>query len=283
MKKKRKVNLLSVFCILLCLIGLGVMLYPTANDYYLRWEAVREIEKYNEVVEGMKADYSEIWAAAEEYNRLLAEGNEFTVSVSPEYREYISQFLNVQGTGMMGYISIPKINIYLPIYQGTQESALQAGVGYWIGTSLPTGGPSTHCVLTAHTGLVKAKMFTDLDQMENGDTFQLTVLDRVLTYQVDQILVVEPDDFEPLEIVQGEDYVTLYTCTPYGINTHRLLVRGTRIPTPLESAPLAAEIQASLMMPILIAVLVLILILAIFLFRRRRKKKKAAETKQETQ
>ncbi len=274
MKKKRKINLLSVFCVLLCLIGLGVMLYPTANDYYLRWEAVREIEKYNEVVEGMRADYSEIWAAAEEYNRLLAEGNEFTVSVSPEYREYISQFLNVQGTGMMGYISIPKINIYLPIYQGTQESALQAGVGYWIGTSLPTGGPSTHCVLTAHTGLVKAKMFTDLDQMETGDTFQLTVLDRVLTYQVDQILVVEPDDFEPLEIVQGEDYVTLYTCTPYGINTHRLLVRGTRIPTPVDSTPLAAEVQASLMMPILIAVLVLILLLAIFLFRRKRKEKK---------
>ena len=133
---------------------------------------------------------------------------------------------------MMGYIDIPKISVHLPIYQDTEESALQAGAGFWLGTSLPTGGPSTHCVLTAHNGLVRAKMFTDLDQLEIGDTFSLTILDRVLTYEVDQILVTEPEDISPLQIVEGEDYVTLYTCTPYGVNTHRLLVRGHRIPTP---------------------------------------------------
>ena len=183
------------------------------------------------MTQGEEADYSELWAAAEDYNRRLAEkDNQF--AVSEEEMEEISGLLNPLGTGMMGHIDIEKISVHLPVYQGTEESALQAGAGWWIGTSMPTGGPGTHCVLTAHTGLVRAKMFTDLDQMEEGDTFSLTVLDRVLTYEVDQILITEPEEIEPLLIVDGEDYCTLYTCYPYGVNTERLLVRGHRIPTP---------------------------------------------------
>lgn len=228
----RKPRPSTVAIALLALIGLGIMLYPALNDMFSRWMAQQEIAQYNQVAEAEQADYSDLWAAAEEYNRKLAETGSFAGSVSAEQQQEVSGLLNPLGTGMMGYIEIPKINVRLPIYQGTEERALQAGAGFWIGTSLPTGGPSTHCVITAHNGLVRAKMFTDLDQLEEGDTFSLTVLDRVLTYQVDQILTTTPDDLEPLQIVEGQDLVTLYTCTPYGVNTHRLLVRGHRIPTP---------------------------------------------------
>lgn len=233
-KKKKKPQWPTIAAVLLLLVGLGVMLYPTASDMYNRWIAQEEIAQYNQVMEAEAADYSELWAAAEAYNRRLAETGTFGGSIGTEETQEVSGLLNPLGTGMMGYIDIPKINIHLPVYQGIEESALQAGAGYWLGTSLPTGGESTHCVLTAHNGLVRAKMFTDLDQMEVGDTFTLSILDRVLTYEVDQILVTEPNDLSALQIVQGEDLVTLYTCTPYGVNTHRLLVRGHRIPTPEE-------------------------------------------------
>ena len=227
----KKPRLSTVLVGVLFLVGAGVMLYPTMSDLYVRRQLQKELAQYNQVTQGEEADYSELWAAAEAYNRRLAEkDNQF--AVSEEEMEEISGLLNPLGTGMMGHIDIEKISVHLPVYQGTEESALQAGAGWWIGTSMPTGGPGTHCVLTAHTGLVRAKMFTDLDQMEEGDTFSLTVLDRVLTYEVDQILITEPEEIEPLLIVDGEDYCTLYTCYPYGVNTERLLVRGHRIPTP---------------------------------------------------
>lgn len=227
----KKPRLSTVLVGVLFLVGAGVMLYPTMSDLYVRRQLQKELAQYNQVTQGEEADYSELWAAAEDYNRRLAEkDNQF--AVSEEEMEEISGLLNPLGTGMMGHIDIEKISVHLPVYQGTEESALQAGAGWWIGTSMPTGGPGTHCVLTAHTGLVRAKMFTDLDQMEEGDTFSLTVLDRVLIYEVDQILITEPEEIEPLLIVDGEDYCTLYTCYPYGVNTERLLVRGHRIPTP---------------------------------------------------
>lgn len=227
----KKPRLSTVLVGVLFLVGAGVMLYPTMSDLYVRRQLQKELAQYNQVTQGEEADYSELWAAAEDYNRRLAEkDNQF--AVSEEEMEEISGLLNPLGTGMMGHIDIEKISVHLPVYQGTEESALQAGAGWWIGTSMPTGGPGTHCVLTAHTGLVRAKMFTDLDQMEEGDTFSLAVLDRVLIYEVDQILITEPEEIEPLLIVNGEDYCTLYTCYPYGVNTERLLVRGHRIPTP---------------------------------------------------
>ncbi len=230
-EKKKRPKIVTILAILLLLVGLGIMLYPTFSDLYYRWTAQQQISQYNHVAEATQEDYSELWAAAEEYNRQLAQRGS-SITVTEEEKAQIEQLLNPLGNGMMGYIDIPKISVHLPIYQDTEESALQAGAGFWLGTSLPTGGPSTHCVLTAHNGLVRAKMFTDLDQLEIGDTFSLSILDRVLTYEVDQILVTEPEDISPLQIVEGEDYVTLYTCTPYGVNTHRLLVRGHRIPTP---------------------------------------------------
>ena len=232
-EKKKRPKIVTILAILLLLVGLGIMLYPTFSDLYYRWTAQQQISQYNHVAEATQADYSELWAAAEEYNRQLAQRGS-SITVTEEEQAQIEQLLNPLGNGMMGYIDIPKISVHLPIYQDTEESALQAGAGFWLGTSLPTGGPSTHCVLTAHNGLVRAKMFTDLDQLEIGDTFSLSILDRVLTYEVDQILVTEPEDISPLQIVEGEDYVTLYTCTPYGVNTHRLLVRGHRIPNPEE-------------------------------------------------
>lgn len=226
MKHKPKGS--TVLFVLLLAAGIGVLSYPTVCDRYTRWKLSNEIGQYNQVLEGEKEDYSELWEAAEEYNRFLAE-KESQFMVSGEEKEWVSTLLNPLGTGMMGNIHIPKIQVNLPIYQGTEEKELQSGAGWWIGSSLPTGGEGTHCIITAHTGLVKAKMFTDIDQLEIGDSFTLSILDRELLYEVDQILVTEPEDVSELYIKEGEDYVTLYTCTPYGINTHRLLVRGRRI------------------------------------------------------
>lgn len=276
-EKKRKIS--TLLAVLLLIVGLGVLLYPSLSDLYYRWEAEQEIAQYNQVAEATQEDYSDLWAAAEEYNRKLAQGNAFSVAATAEEEAKIEQFLNPLGNGMMGYIDIPKINVHLPIYQGIEEQALQAGVGFWPGTSLPTGGPSTHCVLTAHNGLVRAKMFTDLDQLVEGDTFSLSILDRVLTYEVDQILVTEPDEVDALQIVEGQDYVTLYTCTPYGVNTHRLLVRGHRIETP-ENVNLgngAVDIirtQSGMTVLITLAVVgLLILLFRIWRIFRARKKK----------
>lgn len=231
MKKKPRIT--TILIILLFLVGLGVLFYPTASDLYYRWQAKQEIEAYNEaagqIAEASGKDYSELWAAAEAYNQQLAQQGNAALDVSEEEEGEIFNLLNPLGTGMMGSIEIPAIQVNIPIFQGTGEKALQSGAGFWLGTSLPTGGPSTHCVITAHNGLVKAKMFTDLDKLQIGDQFTLHILDRNLTYEVDQILVTEPEDTSALQIVEGKDYVTLYTCTPYGVNTHRLLVRGVRV------------------------------------------------------
>ncbi len=273
-KRKKKPRLSTILVIVLMLIGLGVMLYPTARDALYRYQAAREIAQYNRVIEGTDTDFTALWEAAEEYNRQLAANAQALSSTNNDLADQIAEFLNPTGTGMMGYIEIPAINVYIPIYQGTEESALQAGAGYWLGTSLPTGGESTHCVLTAHNGLVKARMFTDIDQLVIGDTFTLTILDRTLTYEVDQILVVEPSDFSALEIVDGEDYVTLYTCTPYGINTHRLLVRGHRIE--IEEETLADSSLPWLW--IMLAVAVIVSIIALFVIKHRQKRKKQSVT-----
>lgn len=241
-KGKQKSNLFTWIIILVLLIGLGIMLYPTMCDLYSKWLAQQEVKEYDRVLESGKVDYSELWASAEEYNRYLVDKPNQLAATEAEV-EYVSTLLNPLGNGMMGYISIPKINIRLPIYQGMEEKSLQSGAGYWIGSSLPTGGVGTHCVITAHTGLVKAKMFTDVDKLEIGDTFTFTILDRTLTYEVDQILVTEPDELKELLIDPQMDYVTLYTCTPYGLNTHRLLVRGRRVESNVEPSDTASELN----------------------------------------
>lgn len=226
----------GILIAVLFLAGVGILSYPHVSDFFYqrRWEA--EKETYGADTWGLSSEECAVlWIAAEAYNRRLAEKTE-PFSLTEEERAEVADHLNPLGIGKMGYVTIPKIRVDIPIYQGTEEKQLQAGAGWWIGTSLPTGGESTHCVLTAHNGLAKARLFTDLDRLVTGDRFYLTVLDRVLTYEVDQIQVVEPEEREALLIVPGEDLVTLYTCTPYGVNTHRLLVRGHRVETAPEMA-----------------------------------------------
>lgn len=226
-----KKHLSGILIAVIFLTGLGIMTYPIVSNFLYQQRCEEEKERYDADLWGLSSEECAVlWTAAKEYNRRLAEKPD-QFSLTEEEREQVAGYLNPLGIGKMGYVTIPKIGVDIPIYQGTEEQQLQAGAGWWIGTSLPAGGESTHCVLTAHNGLVKAKLFTDLDQLVVGDRFYLAVLDQVLTYEVDRIQVTEPEEREAVLIVPGEDLVTLYTCTPHGVNTHRLLVRGHRVQT----------------------------------------------------
>jgi sortase A len=219
-----------VLIALVFLIGLSILLYPTVSSYINERNHSRVIAEYDAALAGMDDETTNaLLEAAREYNRILrTKPNRF--HFTDEDREIYYGLLNVSGNGIMGHIEIKSIGVKLPVYHGTTERVLQIGVGHFEGTSLPVGGPGTHTVLTAHTGLPSATLFNDLVKLEPGDTFVLRILDEELTYEVDQILVVEPNDSSSLAIYEDEDYCTLLTCTPYGINSHRLLVRGTRIP-----------------------------------------------------
>ena len=209
-------------------IGLSVLLYPSISSFWNSKTQSEAIVNYEAMLALYKPeDYSAIFEEADEYNAQLAQlDSQFLL-----YRrlENYNDVLDISGTGMMGYITIPKISQELPVYHGTSESVLSFAVGHFEGTSLPVGGPSTHSVVSAHRGLPTAVLFTHLDRMEIGDTFYFTILDRTITYEVDQIRIVEPEDMELVRIEEGKDYCTLLTCTPYGINSHRLLVRGHQV------------------------------------------------------
>ncbi len=216
---------------LVFLLGLAILLYPAVSNLYNQWRQDQLLGDYETAVQQLSTeDYSEVLAAAEAYNAALSPTftDAFTDAEIPADDEYWS-LLNVAGNGVMGYIEIPKIQVRLSIYHGSDEEALQTGVGHLYGTSLPVGGEGTHAVLSAHRGLPSALLFTDLDQLEVGDRFALHVLGVTLAYEVDQILVVDPTDVSSLTVQAGEDCVTLVTCTPYGVNTQRLLVRGHRV------------------------------------------------------
>lgn len=224
---KRK-HISTIFIILIFLVGLGFISYPTVSNLWNQAHQSRAIATYSKQVE--KLDDSEnkkMLKATRKYNKSLLKKSDHWKLSKKDKKKYES-LLDVSGTGIMGYIEVPKIDCSLPIYHGTDEGALQIAIGHLEGSSLPVGGKSTHCVLSGHRGLPSARLFTDLDQMEEGDVFVLNVLGRKLAYEVDQIKVVLPDEMSDLEIVQGKDLCTLVTCTPYGINTHRLLVRGHR-------------------------------------------------------
>lgn len=228
MKKKNKGSTLVL--LLLFFIGLSVLLYPSVSNYWNKRTQSETIIDYETMLEQTpKADYTAQFDAASAYNDAL-------YRLSFPLLEYASltdydEILNVNGNGMMGYVTISKIGVELPLYHGTDSTVLNVAIGHLEGSSLPVGGESTHAVLSAHRGLPSARLFTDLDRLEVGDAFTVTVLDRVCTYEVDQIRIVQPDDVGELQIVPGKDYCTLLTCTPYGINTERLLVRGVRIET----------------------------------------------------
>lgn len=242
MKMKRKAGKFAnvlVYCILV--IGIILILYPTFASYVNGFTQSRAIAGYTDIVETIKPDQSQIMLEqARVYNAsLVSNSGRFTLS-EKEWEIY-SQILNITGTGIIGYIEIPSIDVSLPVYHGTNDSVLQAGVGHMAGSSFPVGGESTHSVISGHSGMVSSRLLTDLNEVENGDYFFISVLGEKLAYQVDQIKTVLPDETDDLAIVDGEDYVTLVTCTPYGVNSHRLLVRGTRVEMPDEDAHAATE------------------------------------------
>ena len=248
MKKNRS----NIILILIFLVGLSVMLYPTVSDYVNQKNQSRAVASYSEEVENLSdVDYQAYFDAADDYNRRLAETPD--AFYRPDEVSGYTDTLDVSGTGIMGYITISKIGVELPIYHGTSDGVLQVAAGHLEGSSLPVGGAGTHAVISAHRGLPSAKLFTNLDELEAGDTFAITVLDRVLTYEVDQISIVLPTETDLLQPVEGKDYVTLMTCTPYGINTHRLLVRGKRIENAENQKHIRVTADALRIEPIIVA------------------------------
>ena len=263
--KKKKGNSITFILILVLLAGLSLLLYPSVSDYWNSFHQTQAIASYAENVATMdQARYDALWEDAKAYNAsLLGRSNAYLLSEAQ--RAQYDELLDVSGLGVMGYIEIPSIGCSLPVYHGTEESVLQIAVGHLDWTSLPVGGASTHCVLSGHRGLPSAKLFTNLDKLVEGDVFMLRVLDEVLTYEVDQILIVEPQEVAALQIVEGKDYCTLVTCTPYGVNTHRLLVRGQRIENIEEAKAVRITADAIQIEPLLVAPIVAIPMLLLLL------------------
>ena len=267
------------------LIGISVLLYPSFSNYWNSKTQSRAIVDYESVLEYLEPeDYSAVFQAAHDYNAAL---NKVAVPLQ-NYEEVPGYFdaLRIEGTEIMGYVRIDKIGVELPIYHGTSDEVLNRGVGHLQGSSLPVGGESTHSVMSAHRGLPSAKLFTDLDRLEPGDTFSIAILDQVLTYQVDQITVITPRQIDALQIEEGKDYCTLFTCTPYGINTHRLLVRGIRIETIVEKPVIyvaneAFRIEPLLVTPAVAAPMVLVFLIHLMVKYREPPKKKEGESENE--
>ena len=273
--KKKGNHLITILLVLIFLLGLSLLLYPAVSDYWNSKHQTRAIAVYSEEVSGLDEDqYQALWEAAAAYNASLLERDNAYL-LTEEQKAAYEQLLNVSGLSIMGYIEIPSIDCSLPIYHGTEESVLQIAIGHLEWTSLPVGGESTHCVLSGHRGLPSAKLFTNLDKLREGDTFLLRVLDEVLTYEVDQILIVEPQETGALKIEEGKDYCTLVTCTPYGINTHRLLVRGHRIDNIEEAKTVRVTADAIQIEPLIVAPIVaipMLLVLLVLLLLPKRKK-----------
>ena len=267
----------TILPILILLIGLSLMLYPSFADWWNSFHSSRAIASYEEQVANIDdAQYEELWDAARDYNQsLLPRPNDFLLS--DEQQEIYKSLLDFGGNGIMGYIEIPMIDVMLPIYHGTKESVLQIAVGHLDWTSLPVGGAGSHCVLSGHRGLPSARLFTDLDKLKVGDVFMLHVLNEILTYEIDQILIVEPQDTDPLLIEPGKDLCTMITCTPYGINSHRMLVRGHRIESQEEPKDIRITADAVRIEPLMVAPIVavpILLVLLIILLLPKQKKGK---------
>ena len=263
---KRKLS--TMLLILGFFAGLSLLLYPSLSDYWNSFHASQAVATYSEEVRNLNADkYDRLIGEAREYNAALP-GRYKAFFLSESDRSTYNALLDVNGTGVMGYIEIPTIQISLPIYHGTEDEVLQIAVGHLDWSSLPVGGEGTHCVLSGHRGLPSAKLFTNLDKLVAGDKFVIRVLDEVMTYEVDQILIVEPNDLSALAIEKGKDLCTLVTCTPYGVNSHRLLVRGHRVENESEEIRVTSDameidpliVAPAVALPMLLALLFILLV-----------------------
>ena len=288
--KKKSHRVSNTILVLILLAGMAIAAYPAFSDYWNSMHQTRAIQSYAERVAELDNEaYTAVWEAALDYNRRLAENPNPWAMEDEDIEDYERQ-LNVDGTGNMGFISIPKIDVNLPLYHGTGDAVLQSSIGHIEGTSLPAGSVhpdpddfskveyASHSVLSGHRGLPSAKLFSDLDAMEVGDVFYLTVLDQTLTYQVDKISVILPEDSSELSLFPGKDYCTLMTCTPYGINTHRLLVRGVRVENDKELLDVrvtadALKVEPLYVVPFIAAPVLLLLILWVVLFPGKKKRR----------
>ena len=269
-----KKHLSTILLVVALLAGVSLLLYPSLSNYWNSLHATQVVSNYAQQVQTMdRSRYETMWNDAVAYNRsLLTRSTDFALT-DAQKRQY-DALLNVDETGIMGYLEIPALEVTLPIYHGTDDSVLQVGAGHIEWSSLPTGGESTHCVLSGHRGLPSAKLFTNLDQLVAGDTFVIRVLDEVMTYEVDQILIVEPTDVSALTIEDGKDLCTLVTCTPYGVNSHRLLVRGHRVENASEAIRVtsdAVQIEPLIVAPLVAMPLLLALLLLLLLPRSKKK------------
>ena len=273
-----KKNWSTFLLVLVLVLGVALLVYPTFADYWNSFHQSRAIASYTQVVSTIDNDqYEALWQEAYAYNeRVPLRANRFYLD--EEELALYNSLLDATGLGIMGYIEIPSINVSLPIYHGTSDAVLQIAVGHIEGSSLPVGGEGTHCALSGHRGLPSATLFSNLDKLAIGETFALNILDGTLTYEVDQILIVEPYDLSGLEIVEGQDLCTLVTCTPYGINSHRLLVRGHRVEPPEEEKVIrvvadAVQVEPLLVAPVVAAPMLLLLLLVLMISTSGRKRK----------
>lgn len=278
-KRNRKSAFATAAVVFALLFGIGLMLYPTISNWYNVQMQRRAISAYSETVkENGSNKNKKLWQEARRYNAQIAQtGIDLSLGQrddsDPAMQKYLKT-LDVTGTGIMGYISVPSVHIRLPIYHGVSEGVLEIAAGHLAGSSLPVGGKNTHCVITGHTGLPSAKLFTDLDKLKKGDIFQLIVLDHTLTYEVEDIHAVLPNEVSSLQIEDGRDLVTLVTCTPYGINTHRLLVRGHRIPTPKKAKiGTASKNKNSVLRKYLLLLVLMAAAVCVFIIIKKRHKK----------
>ncbi len=271
---KLKQNWTTFLLVFILLIGLSLLLYPTVSDYWNSFHQSKAVAAYVEKVEDMSQEETDkMLEAARAYNQTLPQGVIPDLNLSAEQKSTYNQVLNVTDAGIMAYVEIPKLNTTMPIYHGTDDAILQVAIGHIPGTSLPVGGKGTHAVISGHRGLPSAKLFTDIDQLVEGDTFLIQVMDETLTYEVDQIRTVTPDDVSALAIDPKQDYVTLVTCTPYGVNTHRLLVRGHRIANQENAARVtseASQVKPLMVAPFLAIFIFIVLLLVVNVYRRLR-------------
>jgi sortase A len=261
---KKRITTILLFVMLF--VGLSLLLYPTVSDYWNSFHQSKMIASYADSVANLDENgYKEMLQQAQDYNKRLHSKENRWIMTDEEKREYES-ILDVTGTGIMGYIDIPEINVTLPIYHGTDEAVLQIAVGHLEGSTLPIGGVGNHSVVSGHRGLPSAKLFTNLDKLAEGDDFVIRVLNEVYTYEVDKIWIVEPNDLSPLTFDADKDYCTLVTCTPYGVNSHRLLVRGHRVENAKEGEVKvtadAVQIEPTVVAPIVAVPMLLILFIA---------------------